>query len=72
MSSANSFTADCKFSGRSFMYIRKTNGPKIEFWRTLASADDQLEHLPLSTTCWNLSLKKFLSRLRRFSEIPIC
>ena len=54
------------------MYIRKTNGSKIEFWRTPASTDDQLEHLPLSTTCWNLLLKKFLSRLRRFSEIPIC
>ena len=30
VSSANSFTVDSKFSGRSFMYIRKSNGPKIE------------------------------------------
>ena len=30
VSYANSFTVDCKFSGRSFMYIRKSNGPKIE------------------------------------------
>ena len=30
VSSANSFTVASKFSGRSFMYIRKSNGPKIE------------------------------------------
>ena len=72
VSSANSFTVDCKFSGRSFMYIRKKNGPKIEPCGTPVSTDDhQLEHRPLSTTRWNLLLKK-LSRLRIFPEIPIC
>ena len=50
VSSANSFTVDCKFSGRSFMYIRKSNGPKIESSRTPASTDDHLEHWSLSTT----------------------
>ena len=44
VSSANSFTVDCKFSGRSFMYIRKSNDPKIEPCGTPASTDDQLEH----------------------------
>ena len=72
VSSANSSTVDCKFSGRSFIYIRKSNGPKIELWGTPASTDDQLEHWPLSTIRWNLLLKKLLSRLRRFPEIPIC
>ena len=40
VSSANSFTVDCKFSGRSFIYIRKSNGPKIELCWTPASTDD--------------------------------
>ena len=44
VSSENSFTVDCKFSGRWFMYIRKSNGPKTEPCRTPASTDDQLEH----------------------------
>ena len=42
--SADSLTVDCKLSGRSFMYIRKSNGPKIEPCRTPESTDDQLEH----------------------------
>ena len=45
VSSGNSSTVDCKFSGRSFMYIRKSNAPKIEPCGTPASTDDdQLEH----------------------------
>ena len=71
MSSANSLAVDCKLSGRSFMYIRKSNGLKIESCGTSASTDDQLEHWPLRTICWNLLLKKLLSRLRRFPDIPI-
>ena len=72
VSSANSFTVDFKFPERSFMYIRKMNGPKIETCGSPASTDDQLEHWPLSTTCCSLSPKKLLSRLRRFPEILIC
>ena len=72
VSSSNSFTVACKFSGRSFMYIKKSNGPKIKPCRNPASTDDQLKHCwQLSTTRWNLLLKKLLSRLRRFTEIPI-
>ena len=44
VSSANNFTVDCKFSERSFMYIRKSNGPKMEPCGTPASTDDQVEH----------------------------
>ena len=66
VSSANSFTVDWKFSGRLFMYIRKSNGPKRETCGTPASTDDQLEHWPFSTTRCNLLLQKLLSRLRRF------
>ena len=50
VSSAKSLTEDSKPSGRSLMYIRKSNGPKIEPCGTLASTDDQFEHWPLSTT----------------------
>ena len=44
VSSANSFTVDCKFSAKSFMYIRKSNAPKTESCRTPVCTDNQLEH----------------------------
>ena len=44
VSSANCSAVDCKLSGRSFMYIRKSNGPKIKPRRTPASTDGQLQH----------------------------
>ena len=40
MSSAKSLTEDSKLSGRSFMDIRKSNGPKIEPCGTPANTDD--------------------------------
>ena len=45
-----SLTEDSKPSGRSFMYIRKSNGPKIDPCGTPANNDNQFEHWPLSTT----------------------
>ena len=69
--SANSLAVDCKLSGRSFMYIRKSNGPKLEPCRTPESTDDQLEYWPSRTTHLKLLLKKLLSRLRRFPDILI-
>ena len=71
VSSANTFNADCKLSGKSFMYISKSNGPKIEPCGSPSSTDYQLEHWPLSTSRWNQWLKILLSRRRRFLEIPI-
>ena len=53
------------------MYIRNSNGPKIKPCGTPASTNDQLERRPLSTTRWNLLLKKLLNTLRRFPEIPV-
>ena len=50
MSSAKSLTVDSNLSGRSFMYARKSNGPKIVPCGTPASTDDQFEHWPLSAT----------------------
>ena len=49
------------------MYIRKSNGPKIELYTTPARTDDQFEHWPLST----LLFKKLLRRLRRLPDISI-
>ena len=43
-------TVDSKLSGRSFMYIRKSNGPNIKPCGTPARTDNQFEHWPLSTT----------------------
>ena len=71
MSSANSLTVDSKPSGRSFMYIRKSNGPKIEPCGTPASTDDQFEHWPLRTTLWNQLFRKLLRRFKRFPDILI-
>ena len=65
MSSANSLAVDCKLSGRSYMYIRKSNFPKIG---PCESTDDQWEHWSLRTTRWNILLKKLLSRLRNFPD----
>ena len=44
MSSAKSLNVDSKRSGRSFMYIRKRNGPKIGSFGPPASTADQFEH----------------------------
>ena len=40
VSSTNSFTIDERLLPRSFMYIRKNSGPKIEPWGTPASIGD--------------------------------
>ena len=50
VSSGKSLTEDSKPSGRSFMYIRKSNGTNIEPCGIPASTDDQFEHWRLSTT----------------------
>ena len=71
MLSVNSLTRGYKLSGRSFMYIRKSSGPKIEQCGTPVSTDDQLGHWPLGAIRFNLMIKNFLSRLRRFTDIPI-
>lgn len=47
VSCANIVDLDCKLSGRSFLYIRKGDGPKLEPCRIPTSADDQLKHWPL-------------------------
>ena len=53
------------------MYIRKNNGPKLEQCGTPVSTDDRLGNWPLGAIHCNLMLKKLLSRLRRFTYVPI-
>ena len=71
LSSASSLAVVCKLSERSFMYIGKSNGAKIEPCGSRASTDDQLDYWHLRTTRWNLLPKKLLSRLRRIPDISI-
>ena len=70
-SSANSFTVDEILLPRSFMYIRKNSGPKIEPWGTPASIGDHEDVWPFKRTRWNLPLKKLLISFRGVPEIPV-
>ena len=64
----SSIYEDCKPSGGSLMYIRKSNHPKIEPRWTPASTGDQLKHCSLTTTLWNLLFRKLLRKLGRFPD----
>ena len=55
---------DCIPSGISLIKIRKERGPNIEPWGTPATIFVQFEVWPLSTTLWNLFVKKPLLELR--------
>ena len=48
VSSAKSLTFDIKLLGRSFMYIKSSNGHKIDPCRTPASISSQWKFGPLS------------------------
>ena len=54
-SSANSFTVDEILLLRSFVYIRKNNGSKIEPWGTPASIGEHEDTWPFNRTRWNLT-----------------
>ena len=49
VSSVNSFTVDERLCFRSFMYIRKMSGPKIDPWATPANIGDQEDAWPFRT-----------------------
>ena len=70
-SSANSFTVDEILLPRSFMYIRKNSGPKIEPWGTPVSIGDHEDAWPFKRICWNPPLKKLLISFRGVPEIPV-
>ena len=58
--SANNLGFENKFSGKSFIYIKKSNGPRIEPWGTSASAFVHVEYWSLRTTLYFLSLRKLV------------
>ena len=57
VSTTNSFAVDERLWLRSFMYIRKKSGPKIDPWGTPASIGDQEDAWPLKRMSWYLPLK---------------
>ena len=69
VSSEDSFTVDERSLPRSFMYIRKNTGPKIEPWGTPVSIGDHENAWLFKKTCWNLPLKKLLISFRKVPEI---
>ena len=68
VSSANSFKVDERLLPRSFIFIRKNSGYKIEPWDTPASAGDHQDVWPFKITCWNLLLKKLLVSFKGVPE----
>ena len=52
VSSANNFALDAKSSNKSFMCIRKSNGPSIEPCGTPASIATHEEYWPFRTTLY--------------------
>ena len=58
VSSANSLAVDERLWLKSFIYIRKKSGPKIDPWGTPASSGHQEDAWTFKRTCWYLPLKK--------------
>ena len=71
VSSAKSFTVDSMFSDKSFIYIRKKSGPRIDPCDTPAFSGNHSEVWPLTKTLWNLHVKKLWISFRNESETPI-
>ena len=57
VSSANSLGFETRFSDKSFIYIKKSSGPRIEPWGTPASTLTHVEFWPFRTTFCFLSLR---------------
>ena len=70
-SSVNSLTVDERLWLKSFMYIRKKSGPKIDHWGTPASTGDQEDAWPFKRTRWYLPLKKLSISFKGGPEISI-
>ena len=65
VSSANSLTVDERLWFKSFMYIRKKSGPKIDPWGMSASTGDQEDVWPFKRMHWCLPHKKTLNKFQR-------
>ena len=60
------------FSGKSFIYIRKSSGPRIEPWRIPASAFVHVKYWPLRITLCFLSLRKLVKVSSKSPATPFC
>ena len=58
VSSAKSFAVEERLLLRSFIYIKKRRGPKMDPWGTPAVTGSHLDDWPFKTTLWNLWLRK--------------
>ena len=58
--------------GRSFMWLRKNNGPNIDYWGIPAVNLFQLEVFPFNTTLWYLSDKTLSVSLNKSPFMPLC
>ena len=71
VSSTNSLAVDERLWLKSFTYIRKKSGPKIDPWHTAASTGDQVDAWSIKRTCWYLPPKKLSISFKGLPEIPV-
>ena len=71
-SSANSLEFEIKLPVMSFMYIKKSSGPRIEPWGTPASIFAHFECWPFKTTIFFLSFKKLVRVSSKLPFTPFC
>ena len=71
VSSAKTLTFDIKLFGRSFMYVKNRNGPKIDLCSTPALIISQWEFWLLSKTLWYLLSRKLWKSVSKLLETPI-
>ena len=72
VSSSNSLGFQTKLSGRSFTYIKKSSGPRIEPWRTSASIFAHFECWPFKTTLCYLLFRKLVKVSSKLPFNPFC
>ena len=61
---------EAKFSGKPFMYIKKSSGPRIERWGTTASTFVHAEYWTLRITFCFLSLRKLVKVFNKSPATP--
>ena len=72
VSSANSLGFETKFSDKSFIYIKKSSGRRIEPWGSPASTLTHVEFWPFRTTLCFLSFRKFVKVFMKLPATPFC
>ena len=72
VSTAKSLGFETKFSDKSFKYIEKSSGRRIEPWGTPASRLIRVEFWPFRTTLCFLSFIKFAKVFSKLPATPFC